>query len=167
MTPLKVEAPPDPGSELRLRPRLSSALAVSSARCPGPGPPQPLTPPLGLPLLPSVPPLFLPGLSALHVPSAPQDIFSTQLCDHLPAPSHLPSGLLSPKTSSDSPRPGRDPILSTSPQRTPLFCLPGSPTACLLAHLPSLRTSDPKVLLSILVICPSPHYSLLYRAGAQ
>lgn len=101
-----------------------------------------LTPPPRSPLLPSRLFSFLASLPCTCHQLPPERLFA-QLCDHLPAPSHLPSGLLSPKTSSDSPRPGRDPILSTSPQANTSILLTGAaqPPVSLPTSLPQDQRS--------------------------
>lgn len=136
LTPLKAEAPPDPAWASSSQSPVP--LTLSSATCPGPGPPQPFSLPPRFPRLPSHLFSFLASLPCTCRQLPPERLF-TQLCDHLPAPSHLPSGLLlSPKTSSDSPRPGRHPFLSISPQAytSILFTQAAQPAVSLPTSLP-------------------------------
>ena len=152
LSPLKAEAPPDPAWASSSQSPV--ALILSSTTCPGPGPPQPFSPP---PRSPFSLPTSFPSwpLCPARAISSPQNVFSLSsviIC-------RLPLIFLQDSSSPPKPLlilPGLADIPSSprAPKRTPPFCLPKQPNRLSPCPPPSLRASDGEVLLSILFIGP-------------
>lgn len=137
---------------------------MSSATCPGPGPPQPSPRPLGLPCsLPASFPSWL--LCPARAVSSPRNVFSPSSVIICRLPLIFLQDSSPPKPLLILPGLADIPSSPRTPKRTPLFCLPEQPNRLSPCPPPSLRTSDREVLLSILVICPQPPLQPLVQSG--